>query len=331
MAGQAPREALRWLDGKPRLHELMERYPKVWSEAGMELVAALEGGRAQNMNELVGRARATTELWKCKIRKSHNNPKVIESALPYLIKSRMSVLAMDKCFFAAATGKATGKVRFNQINGFIIQKLLFSHHLTRKPVSLRWFRFWWRFVGQKRLLMPLVQPRGIYCFYSREVIAAIAQLIGARSCLEIAAGDGTLARFLTAAGVNIKATDDYSWKHAIEYPEVVEQLGAKQALEKYEPQVVICSWPPPANTFERDVFARKSVEFYMVIGSRYRFASGNWETYCSQTRFTVDCDPRLSSLVLPPELESAVLLFRRNGQPHSDPTAHLTDDTPPKQ
>jgi hypothetical protein len=37
-------------------------------------------------------------------------------------------------------------------------------------------------------------------------------LIGERECLEIAAGDGTLARFLEAEGVRITATDDHSWR-----------------------------------------------------------------------------------------------------------------------
>jgi len=311
MVEQAPREALHWLDSNPRLHELMERYPEVWSDAGAELVAALEDGRAQKLNELAGRARAAAEMWKGKIRKSRNNPKVIDSALPYLIRSRMSLLAMEKCFLAAATGKASGKIRFNLINGYIIQKLLFSHHLTRKPASLGWFRFWWRFVGQKRLLMPLVQPKGIYCFYSRELIEELARLIGTRPCLEIAAGDGTLSRFLADEGVRIAATDDYSWKHAIDYPETVKRLDAKEALEQYQPLAVVCSWPPPANRFERQVFSARSVELYIVIGSRYHFASGNWEAYASQSKFELSHDIRLSSFVLPPELESKVLIFRK--------------------
>ena len=59
--------------------------------------------------------------------------------------------------------------------------------------------------------MPLVEPRGIYCFYSGALVARLAALIGARSCVEIAAGDGTLSRFLRDAGVDVVATDDASW------------------------------------------------------------------------------------------------------------------------
>jgi hypothetical protein len=223
----------------------------------------------------------------------------------------MAMLAMKQCYQAAALGKASGKIRFNLINGFIIQRLLFGRHLTRKPASLKQFRFWWRFVTQRQLLMPLVQPKGIYCFYSRELLEELCDLIGDRTCVEIGAGDGTLARFLTEAGVNICATDDHSWKHAIEYPQTVERLGAKQALAKYQPQAVICSWPPPGNTFEQKIFSTRSVEIYVVIGSRYKFAAGNWDSYATQDRFEWAIDHVLSSLVIPPELDSAVLIFRR--------------------
>jgi len=311
MVKSSPKDELNWLNRHPRLHELMERYPVAWEDVGRELVNALEGGQAHKLNDLAARAASSAEIWESRIRKSRNNEKVIEAALAHLVKSRMSLLALDKCYLAAATGKTSGKIRFNLINGMIIQKLLFSHHLTRKPVSLGWFTFWWRFIGQKRLLMPLVQPKGIYCFYSRELIQKLARLMGDRFSLEIGAGDGTLSQFLALEGVHIKATDDYSWSHAIAYPDAVEKLDARQALDKYQPQVVICSWPPPANNFERHVFTTRSVELYIVIGSRYRFASGNWDAYTTQSRFAWSLDPRLSRYVIPPELDNAVLLFHK--------------------
>lgn len=305
------KDELKWISHGASLHELMERYPEEWQVAGPELVAALEDGRSQALQEYIARAKSTEETWHHRLRSSRLNTKVIESAMPHLIGSRMATLAMNQCYQAAALGKASGKIRFNLVNGYIIQKLLFSRHLTRKPASLKWFRFWWRFVSQKRLLMPLVQPRGIYCFYSQELISELCALIGGRLCLEIGAGDGTLARFLADKGIQICATDDYSWRHAIEYPQTVERLNAKQALVKYQPQAVICSWPPPGNAFEQKIFSARSVELYIVIGSRYRFAAGNWDSYEAQDRFEWAIDRTLSSLVIPPELESAVLIFRR--------------------
>jgi hypothetical protein len=311
MPKTTPKDELKWVSRNANLQELMDRYPEAWRSMGPELVAAFEDGQAQTLRDYSTKAKSIEEMWLYRIRQSRSNAKVIESALPHLIKSRMTLLAMDLCFQAAAFGKASGKIRLNLINGYIIQKLLFSNHLTRKSASLRWFRFWWRFVSQKRLLMPLVQPRGIYCFYSQELIEELCVLIGDRTCLEIAAGDGTLTRFLADKRIRIYATDDYSWSHSAKYPETVEKLGAKQALAKYQPQAVVCSWPPPGNAFEQKVFSTRSVEIYIVIGSRYRFASGNWDSYETQDRFEWSNDPKLSSLVIPPELESAILIFKK--------------------
>ena len=289
----------------------MQRYPEIWDRAGRELITALKSGRPQTLSEFAAAAKSAAEVWKKRIDKSGGNIKVIESALPHVVKSRMSLLALDRGYLAAAAGKVSGKVRFNLVNGYIIQKLLFSRHLTRKPASLRWFKFWWPFITQKRILMPLVQKKGIYCFYTADLIERLSALIGERFCLEIAAGDGTLTRFLKDRGVNAAATDDFSWSHAIEYPETVEKIDARHALAKYAPPAVICSWPPPENSFERHVFLTKSVELYVVIGSRHKFLSGDWEAYHKQKAYDWHIDRRLSAGVVPPELESAVLVFRR--------------------
>lgn len=293
----------------------MERHPTEWEQVGPKLVSSLEGGGVHMLKGFATEAKSVEKTWMDRLQKNMNDQKILQAALPFLIRTRMSLLAVDKCLFSAATGVTIGTVRFNLINGYLMQKLLFRHHLTRKPVSLGWFRFWWRFTTQKRFLMPLVQKKGIYCFYSRKLIKKISAMIGKQSCLEIAAGDGTLSRFLAEEGVNITATDNQSWKHAVDYPNDVHNMGAKQALEHYQPQVVVCSWPPPANDFERQVFFTKSVKLYVVIGSRYKFASGNWVDYAKQGDFEYMIDPELSGFMVPPELESAVLFFRKKSLP----------------
>src|SRR5688500_17767100 len=142
----------------------------------------------------------------------------------------MSKLAAQQALAAAAAQSATGKaestLRFGGLSGRLVQSLFFSHGLVRKPVSMAAFRLLWPLVRQRRILMPLVQPKGIYCFYSRPLIAALAAEIGPRRCLEIAAGDGTLTHFLRAAGTDIRATDNHSWTQAISFPEEVERLDA---------------------------------------------------------------------------------------------------------
>jgi hypothetical protein len=48
-----------------------------------------------------------------------------------------------------------------------------------------------------------------------------------------------------------------------------------------------------------------------MIGSAHEFASGNWRCYEKQLPFEWKKDEYLTGLVMPPELENTVLLFRR--------------------
>ena len=120
-----------------------------------------------------------------------------------------------------------------------------------------------------------------------------------------------MTQFLKDRGVQITATDNGSWSHIVQYPESVVKRDALDALRTYAPEVVICSWPPAGNDFEARVFKTRSVRLYIVIGGKQRFAAGNWRDYDRQTDFTVEEDEALGRLVLPPELGSAVYIFRR--------------------
>ncbi len=290
---------------------MIDRFPREWEEVGRELTSALAEGRIEKLNDLALKAGAAADHWKARLRGASPDQRVITRALPPLVRSRLWLLALDQCALAAAAGQASGKVRFNFLNGLLIQKLLFRRGLERKPASMTWFRLCWPLISQKRILMPLVQSQGIFCFYSNKLISGIAALIAGRSCLEIAAGDGTLSRLLTEAGSPVRASDDFSWGHVIAFPESVERMDAAAALKHHRPRVVICSWPPPGNPFEPQVFTTPGVELYLVVGSRHAFASGNRQAYAGQTTFDLEISRRLSSYVLPPELDSEVLIFRR--------------------
>ena len=293
------------------LDDLMERFPEEWETVGKDLVAATASKRPEEIEALVVRAREAAAPFRQRVGKSHKNPQILATALPCLARARMAELAAKRVLQAAALGASGGRTRFGLWSGFLVQRLFFSRGLVRKPVSLPAFRFWWRFVTQKRLLMPLVQPRGMYAFYSRELVEDLANRIGERPCLEIGAGDGTLARFLSHAGVNIRAVDDQSWAHVIRYPEEVEKMDAAEALARYQPKAVVCSFPPPKNTFEQKVFATPSVDLYLVLTTRHRFAAGDWSAYESQTEFALQTDESLARMLLPPEIDPQVLVFER--------------------
>lgn len=239
----------------------------------------------------------------------------VAAALPHLAMARMAHLAAERTLRATtahlATGKPTESLRFGRFGGWMVQRLFFDHGLERKPVSMTAFRWLWPLVPRRRILMSLVGPRGIYCFYTRELVLALADLIGERPCVELAAGDGTLARFLGAAGTPVTATDDRTWGHVISYPDEVEALDAVAALEQKRPRAVLCSFPPPGNTFEREVLRAPGVELYVVVTTRHRHAAGDWDAYGAQTGFELSQPPRLASWVLPPEIDPTVLVFRR--------------------
>lgn len=312
MKRERPEKQWQWLQSNPGLNELRARYPQQWDAVERELAGIFERRKPEELQAYLDRSPVQGVISeRSPARRGSVDSNTREAIVEQAIKSRMAQLVVRKCCLSVAAGVTKGKVRFNLFNGLIAQKLLFARGFERKPVALAWFRLLWPMLWQKRLLMPLVQPKGIYCFYSRPLVEALAKMIGAASCLEIAAGDGTLARFLKDRGVNLTASDNYAWNHAVHYPEWVLRLDARESLRQSAPEVVICSWPPANNDFEHQVFKTPSVRLYIVIGSRHRFASGNWQAYGEQSAFSFEQDTRLGRLVLPPELEPAVYVFRR--------------------
>ena len=297
-------KTVEWLKTNPSLDELCTKFPDEWATVQREISAVVDRGVAEDLKDYLER------LSKPLPKASGNR----DAALSRFVRSRMaheSVKKLCLSVLAADTGVTQGKLRFNLFNGFIAQRLLFARELERKPVSLFWFRLLWPLVWQKKRLMPLVQPKGIFCFYSSAFVKSLATMIAGRRCLEIGAGDGTLARFLKEQGVQLTATDNHGWEKSVMYPDWVLKLDAREALAEYAPEVVICSWPPAQNDFERDVFTTLGVQLYIAIGSRHQFAFGNWKDYTRQTAFELEEDEALSALVLPPELESVVYVFRR--------------------
>ncbi|GAB7044022.1 MULTISPECIES: methyltransferase domain-containing protein [Catenuloplanes] len=297
-------EAVAWLRTDPDLDSLVDAYPAEWQRVRRDLDAMIARDDAGELKAYItqvsrpeaarpGRARSQRERLLAEVRR------------------QMAVHLLKQQILSASTGVTEGRVRFGLVNGFIAQRLLFRRALERRPVPLGRFRLIWPLLTQRRRLMPLVQKRGIWCFYSKPLVRQLARLIDGRPCLEIAAGDGTLSRFLRAEGVDVVATDDHSWSNSIDFPDDVLEEDARTALKRHSPKVVICSWPPAGNAFERFVFSTPSVELYVVIGSRHRESTGDWDAYERQTGFTMTTDPRLSRLVLPPEIDHAVHLFRR--------------------
>jgi hypothetical protein len=294
------KELQRWLQTGPKLDELIARYPAEWARARADMIAASKSGTTASLVASISSASS----------QPRDRLKPERQQLAELIRSQMVLRALRSAGFRAETGVDSGPVKFSRLDGTILQHLFFSQGLTRKPVSMPLYSLVWPLVRQRRRLLPLVRPQGIYCFYSRRLINEIATLAQGRPVLEIAAGDGTLARFLRNAGVEARATDDFSWASSIDYGDDVERMDARTALRRIQPTVVICSWPPPSNPFERTVFATASVDHYIVITSANSHDASDWLGYLAQHSFDMVEDERLGRMVLP-QGASRVLVFTR--------------------
>lgn len=298
-------QVLAWLQRRPSAQELRAQFPDLWDSTEQELQAALAARDPARLHRLLQpvlvSSNASTRAGK------HEQKK----RLTALVRQRMAAMAIERYSLMAAQAQTTGNGRLNLWNGWCAQRLLFRRALERKPVSLFWFRLIWPLLSQRDLIMPLVVRKGIYCFYSRAFVREVVALAAGRRCIEIAAGDGSLSRFVRAAGGIITATDDYSWQDKITFPADVERLDATAALRRHQPEVVLCSWPPARNGFEEEIFRTASVQLYLVILSVHNFASGNWEAYAAQQGFSMESSAHLAKLMLPPELGCVVLVFKR--------------------
>jgi hypothetical protein len=227
MKSNDPVRVLAWLQQKPSLDQLRAEFPDQWDATEKELAAALAKRDPQRLHRLLQRsARPAQGARKTTLGRS-DKWALVQSA----VTQRMAALAIERYSVTVATGRTSGRLRFNLFNGLLAQRLFFAHGFVRKPVSLFWFRLIWPLLWQKKFLMPLVERRGIYCFYSDKLIARLSELIAGRTTLEIGAGDGTLSRFLAARGVPVTATDDHSWADRISYPEQVVRIDASAAAD----------------------------------------------------------------------------------------------------
>jgi len=102
-----------------------------------------------------------------------------------------------------------------------------------------------------------------------EFVEALANLLkqisGGLRLVEVCSGDGKLAYWLRKSGVDIVATDNYSWKLGRKRIDV-ERLSVTKALQKYNPRVVVGTWTPPASKIPQKVLRYPSVAYYAGIG-----------------------------------------------------------------
>jgi hypothetical protein len=89
---------------------------------------------------------------------------------------------------------------------------------------------------------------GMWAIVYHEWVKELAKWIGNKQCLEIMAGAGWLAKGLKQCGVNIVATDNFSWnktQHAKVKPVFpIGNYEASEAIMNINAEILIVSWPP---------------------------------------------------------------------------------------
>lgn len=146
-----------------------------------------------------------------------------------------------------------------------------------------------------RLCEDEEQP--IFQFLNKEFVDALAQYLKERKRIlksrkeifEVGAGNGLLSEELRKRKINIVATDGGSAKIKPIAP--VQILDYREAIRRFRPNIVLCSWMP----FQEDwtpMFRRfKFVQEYILIGEAHH--SG-----CSGTDKTWEHHPGFSQMLL---------------------------------
>lgn len=105
-------------------------------------------------------------------------------------------------------------------------------------------------VMKEMILKEKFNLMGMFCFVSWKWITPFSEWIGDRKCLEVMAGRGWLSHGLREKGIDIIATDDFSWHKSdrfVKWNDLVtdvEELDAVESVKKYgeDIDVLIMAW-----------------------------------------------------------------------------------------
>lgn len=97
-----------------------------------------------------------------------------------------------------------------------------------------------------------------FALITRRFVKGLAKYIGSKKCLEILAGQGCLSKVLQDEGIDVIATDDYSWSNRLNLNNTwtnVENMDCLEAIRKYGQDVsyIICSWIPYGSPIGYDI------------------------------------------------------------------------------
>lgn len=148
--------------------------------------------------------------------------------------------------------------------------------------------------GQRKEIF-IHKTRPVFEVFNRTHINALAAYIvdsGCTSVLEVGAGDGRLAKYLSESihrvfrrrkekgehprQIRVIATDNGSWNIETVFP--VEKLDLADALRKYTPELVIWCWMPIGD-WTYLIRRHPSVREYILVGEADGGECGNADTW----------------------------------------------------
>jgi hypothetical protein len=312
-------------DPKKSLLELSADAPQLWQEVLADLRGRITSDRVASFASL--RQNAETTLKNLQGASISNSPNLKKETFE-AFKARLTVLAIDQ-FSDVITGKAGEKISLK--DHLLIDKCLLSSCEHGRLLTTKTFDLAWRLIANKGAAVGAIQRSGFWFIPTPEFCDRVAEYAQKRPILEIGCGRGLLTSALHQRGQAILGVDDLSWdlakKPIASACTLIKNQTAASSLASLKPSVVICAWPPPDNTFEENIFSTPSVQLYLTIVSKHRFASGNWRVYLEQKNFSCTTSEPLNSLLRPLEASQQLFIFRR-GQPEgvSLPVVSARDD-----
>ncbi|WP_347490872.1 hypothetical protein [Desulfoscipio sp. XC116] len=138
------------------------------------------------------------------------------------------------------------------------------------------------------ILKPYCLAFGIYQILNKEFNDALAAEINNLNfspVLEVGAGNGELANVLHNRGVSLTAVDNYSeslpkgpWLYGL----MPVHMSCLDALKKYSPRLVICSWMPGGCDWTPAFRSAGSVDAYILIGEEDKNIWGDYPGWRSR-------------------------------------------------
>lgn len=142
----------------------------------------------------------------------------------------------------------------------------------------------------------LQNEKGLYVFLTSDYVDGLAAYLqrrfeemgishDGRSIVEVGCGNGRLSFHLEQRGIPIKATDDFSWqlggKRGLGGDQVkIHNLDHARAVNKFEPQIVLCAWMPSYKDLTAAFRKQEYVREYILIGPAYDGTCGHlWDTW----------------------------------------------------